>query len=100
MAILDTLPSKAIIDGLKGVLDFYSWKGIPVVRSWPRSPGHDRSPAVEAQWVAFGYAAGEWKNLSAEVKQAYIDLAQGTSYTGRDWFMRSYLTGIFGYPKP
>lgn len=100
MAVLDTLPAQSIIDGLKGVLDFYSYKGIPVVRTWPRSPGHDRAPAVEAQWAAFSFAASEWNNLSPEVQQAYNTLASGTAYTARDWQMRAYLTGVFGYPKP
>ena len=97
---LDALPAQSIIDGLKGVLDFYNHKGINCVRTWPRSPGHRRAPAVEAQWAAFGYAASEWKNLSPQVQQAYNDLAQGTAYTGREWFMRGYITGIYEYPKP
>lgn len=100
MARLDIMPSKAVIDGLKGVLDFYNHKGIPCVRTWPRSPGHRRAPLVEAQWAAFSYAAKEWDNLSPEVQQAYHDLASGTASTGREWFMRGYISGIYGYPKP
>ncbi len=84
----------------QGVLDFYEWKGIPCVRSWPRSPGHRRAPPVEAQWPAFTFAAKEWNNLSPEVQNAYKDLASGTAYTGRDWLMRAYITGIYDYPKP
>ncbi|MBA7636416.1 hypothetical protein ES703_44034 [subsurface metagenome] len=94
------MPEQTIIDGLKGVLDFYVYKGIAVVRSWPRSPGKKRAPAVEAQWAAFGYAASEWNNLSPEVQQAYRELASGTAYTARDWFMRAYISGIYGYPHP
>jgi len=100
VAKLDVMPAQSIIDGLKGVLDFYVHKGIICVRSWPRSPGHRRAPAVEAQWAAFSYAAREWNNLSPEVQLAYRNLASGTAYTGRDWFMRGYLTGIYDYPKP
>ncbi|GAH92479.1 unnamed protein product, partial [marine sediment metagenome] len=47
----------AIIKGFKGTLDFYVWKGITCVRSWPRSPGRKRAPAVQAQWPAFAWAA-------------------------------------------
>lgn len=75
-------------------------KGVAMCRSWPRSPGHRRTPAVEAQWVAFSYAAKEWKNLGPEVVEAYNKLAQGTAYTARDWFMRGYISGIYGYPIP
>ncbi len=97
---LDAIPDKSIVDGLKGVLDFYVHKGAAMCRSWPRSPGHRRAPAVEAQWVAFAYAAKEWSRLLPIVQQAYDDLARGTAYTGRDWFMRGYISGIYGYPIP
>lgn len=33
---------------LKGVLDYYVWRGIPCVRSWPRSPKLPRAPRVKA----------------------------------------------------
>lgn len=98
MTKITKMPDQGIIDGLKGVLDYFVTKGIPCVRTWPRSPGKRRSPSVEAQWAAFAYAAHEWTNLSPEVKQAYLDLAAGTAFTARDWFTRGYITGIFGYP--
>jgi len=87
------MPEQAIISGFKGVVDFYLWKGIPVARSWPRSPGHDRAPAVEAQWPAFTTATRLWDHMSAYVQAAYIQSAQGTNLTGRDLAMKSYLSG-------
>jgi len=100
MAKLTVMPQLAIIDGLKGKIDFYLWMGIPVARSWPRSPGHDRAPAVEAAWIPFSYAASHWKNLSLEIKQAYFDMAQNTGLTARDMFTRSYISGLYTYPTP
>jgi len=86
------LPGLAIINGFKGQLDFYVWKGITCVRSWPRSPGHDRSPAVEAQWPAFTYATSNWTNPAPEIKQAFNDMAATIPYTGKDLFVKSYLS--------
>lgn len=98
MAILTALPSLDIISGFKGTIDFYLWMGIPVARSWPRSPGHDRAPAVEAQWPAFRIAATAWDNLDEATQDAYRHMAAGTDFTGRDMFARSYLSGLFAYP--
>ncbi len=98
MAKITGMPSEAIISGFKGTLDFYIHDGQPCVRKWPASPGHRRSPAVEAQWPAFTYAAREWNNLSPAVREAYETMAEGTALAARDWFTRSYLAGIYRYP--
>lgn len=89
------MPSLAIIGGFKGSIDFYYWCGIVCVRSWPKSPGKIRSAAVEAQWTAFTWASQNWKNISAEVQAAYIRMAAGTNMSGRDMFVKSYLSPIY-----
>lgn len=81
-----------IIDGFKGVIDFYVHDGQACVRSWPRSSGPHRAPAVEAQWPAFTWAAKNWLTLSEEVRQAYRQMAAGTNMTGRDIFVKSYIS--------
>lgn len=93
MAKIKKLPGLAIINGFKGKLDFYVWMGIPCVRSWPRSPGHDRTPAVETQWPAFAFAGSYWESLSTEVQQAYVSMASGFPVTGRDIFTKSFISG-------
>ncbi len=100
MAKLLVMPHQDIIDGLKGSIDFYVYMGIPVARSWPRSPGKQRAPAVMAQWPAFTYAAKEWKNLSLAVQAAYNTLATDSGLSGRDMQVRAYLTGLYRYPIP
>jgi len=92
VAKLLKMPSQAIIDGLKGTLDFYYWMGIPCVRRWPRSPGHARAPAVEAQWAAWSYASKTWNLLPPLVQDAYRIMAKGTNLTGRDVYQKSYIT--------
>lgn len=92
MAKIGKLPGLRIISGFKGTLDFYIWKGIACVRRWPRSPGHRRAPAVEAQWSAFSEASKLWNDLSPEVQDAYKRMSAGTHISGRDVFVKSYLT--------
>jgi len=84
------MPSAAVIDGFKGNIDFYYWMGIPVARSWPRSPGHDRAPEVQNKWPKFIYVAQLWASLDANTKDAWNYMATGTVLTGRDMFHRSY----------
>ena len=87
------MPEQSIIDGFKGKIDFYLYMGIPVARRWPRSPGHNRAPAVQAQWVAFAEAARLWSTLAPEVKAAWEELAADSDLTAKDWFTRGYISG-------
>ncbi|MBA7705778.1 hypothetical protein ES703_114617 [subsurface metagenome] len=97
MAKVTTFPAKDIISGFKGKLDFYVHDGIPCVRLWPRSPGHKRAPAVEAQWTAFTQAAQYWHLVSKEVQDAYNKMASGTGLTGRDLYTRGFIRGLYRY---
>ncbi|MBA7543141.1 hypothetical protein ES705_35468 [subsurface metagenome] len=98
MAKLKVLPHEGIISGLKGKVDFYYWMGIPVVRRWPKSPGHRRAPAVEAQWPAFTIASQLWSDLSPEVQAAWNEMASGSGVSGRDLAAKAYLAGVYHYP--
>jgi len=93
MAKLTALPSLAIIDGLKGKIDFYLWMGIPVARKWPRSPGKRRAPAVEAQWEDWTIASRLWNLMDDEIRQSYIETAHGTNLSGRDLATKAFLSG-------
>ena len=93
MAKLTAMPHQDIVSGLKGTIDFYLWMGIPVARKWPRSPGHKRAPAVEAQWPAFTTASRMWNLMDDEIRQSYIATASGTYLTGRDLAIKAYLSG-------
>lgn len=89
------MPSAAIIGGFKGTVDFYVHRGQPCARKWPRSPGRKRAPAVEAQWPAFAWAASYWNELSQEVRDAYSQMAKGTYLTGRDIFVKNFITAQY-----
>ncbi len=93
MAKLTNLPGLDIINGYKGTIDFYVHDGIVCARSWPRSPGHDRAPAVQAQWPAFTWAAKNWPSLSLAVQDAFRTMAVSTNMTARDIFIKSFING-------
>ena len=100
MGKLAEMPSQAVISGFKGVVDFYDYCGIPCFRKWPVYTSKKRSPAVEAQYSAFGYSAALWKSLSREIQETYNTMATGTGLTGRDMFTRAYIKGLFTYSPP
>lgn len=92
MAKIAKMPGLEVIDGFKGVIDFYVNMGLACARSWPRSPGHDRAPAVMDKWPAFSWAASNWQTLSQDIRDAFNAMAVGTNLTGRDIFVKSYLS--------
>jgi len=100
MGKMASMCSQAVIDGLRGKVDFYVYKGVPCFRMWPRSPGKKRTPAVMAGWVPFTSATRLWNDLSPYVREQYIKMAGTSGLSGRDMFMRSYLKGLYRAPTP
>lgn len=97
---LIALPNQGIIDGFKGVIDFYVWMGIPVARSWPRKTTIPQSSAERAAQVPFTYVSREWQHLSPTVQAAFNELATNSGLTGRDMLTRAYISGLYRYPTP
>ena len=87
------MPEQAIIDGFKGVIDFYVWMGIPCARRWPRKRYPPPTTAEVQQNEIFAIGASLWSQLSAAVQEAYNQMAVDTNLTGRDLFMRGYISG-------
>jgi len=81
-----------VISGFKGTLDYYVHCGLNCVRSWPRSPGPHRAPAVQAGWEAFTWAAKNWNSIDPEIQNAFKQMAAGTNMSGRDIFLKSYIS--------
>lgn len=93
MARLDALPSIDVIHGLRGVLDYYLWKGLPCVRKWPVTPRRNLSPATLAAAATFGVILKAFALVGSEVKALYDDDATGQPRTGRDL----YVSGALGH---
>ncbi|MBA7518813.1 hypothetical protein ES705_10894 [subsurface metagenome] len=100
MAIISEMPGKQIIDGFRGNLDFYYWKGLPICRSWPQKPKVLRIPSVRAGWPSLTAASREWKFLSPRVQASYNELTPDSGLSGRDFQVRAYMSGLYRYPTP
>lgn len=100
MAIIKEMVGQKVIDGFKGVIDFYFYMGVPCARAWPKAPGKSRSYEVQAQWPIFTTVAKLWRELSPEVKEAYNEMAAVTNLTGRDMFTRGYISGTLRFYAP
>lgn len=84
MVRLTGVPPRGIILGLKGVVDFYSWKGRPVARRWPRKPTQPRTLAVQQQWPDFVFITQGFKEIQASVTDGLYAMQQGTQLTTKD----------------
>lgn len=93
MAVITEMLGEKVISGFKGTLDYYYYMGIACVRSWPKSPGHARAPQVEAGWQPFTAAVQLWNTTPQYLRDLYNSMASGTGLSGRDMFMRAYMSG-------
>jgi len=97
MAKLTSLPHLYIINGFKGLIDFYVCRGQPCARTWPRFPTGPRAPAVQATIRIFKEANVLFPAISETVRQAYKEMAGSTSLTWKDMFFRGYISGTLRY---
>lgn len=72
------------IDSLKGTIDYYYWKKIPVARIWPRWPARSPHPAEKANQIDFARLMKIISKLPPDIVESYKLMAQGTPYTWRD----------------
>jgi len=92
MARIDVLPSVDIIRGLKGILDFYLWRGLPCVRAWPRWRPARQSDASTAAALLFGAIIKAYSRVGPIALPAYQDDAADQPRSARDIMV----TGVFG----
>lgn len=84
-----------VIRAFKGVLDFYYWRGIPVVRSWPRKPVLPRNPAVQSAGQDWRDNSKALSSLPLSLQTATADEVKDTSYTWKDaWTSAVYGHGV------
>jgi len=90
---LATVPARSIVLGFKGIIDFYSWKGVVVVRRWPRKPTQPRSAAVQDQWADFKAVTQGFKTIDETVMPALTSMTTGTQLVQKDEQVQLY----YGY---
>lgn len=98
MPKLDELPPLAVIVSLKGVLDFYYWKGIPCVRKWPRIPPAHRTQASLQSAALFGAVIKGYDLLGATLKIFFNEDADDQPRTARDIYISATLGHLHEAP--
>lgn len=91
MPVIKALPSPEIIRGLRGILDFYVWKGLNCVRKWPHIPPASRTPASMASAATFGAIVKGYSLLGGALKTLFARDAADQDRTGRDLYMSAVL---------
>ncbi|GAH38779.1 unnamed protein product, partial [marine sediment metagenome] len=79
------------IRGLAGTLDFYKWKGIWVVRRWPKKSSLPFKPAVVAAQEAFAQSRKDLKLLTAKVRNAYTATTKNVGESWIDFYTHQYM---------
>lgn len=92
------MPQQAIIDGFRGKLDFYEWRGIPCCRRWPQFKATVWPQAVIESQNVFKVAARGWLEVSSEVRAAYASMSTNSGYSPRDLFVAMYITNMYRNP--
>ena len=98
MPILDAPLDPVTVASLKGTLDYYLWRGLPVIRSWPRKPKMPRTPAVTQAFETFGQVARLFSQMDATAVQYGIDESNGTLWTWRDLWTAAVYGNLYEYP--
>lgn len=78
------MPDQATIIAMRQRVDFYSWKGIPVGRRWPKYTGHAKSAAEQTSVDRFSWAAKGTSAVGTEIITAYKESIHGVGVTWVD----------------
>jgi len=86
--------SAEMVRDLSGILDFYYWKGIPCVRTWPRKTNLPPSAAMLGARLAFTQSRIDLRAVSGAVRAAWAACSMGKKQAWLDYytsiFMRSW----------
>jgi len=93
MASLESLPSLEIIQGYKGVIDYFVTRGIPCARRWPRYSKSRMSASSLQAAALFGQIVQAYALLPANVKQELSLEAADQPRSGRD----IWVSGVLGH---
>jgi hypothetical protein len=89
-------PDLSKIDRLGPDIDFYYWKGIPVVRKMPKKFKPIGTEAQKQTWSAMKYAHDEYQKLPVLEREAYKFLVASSQMCNRDFVCKTILKN---YPE-
>jgi len=93
MAVLKSMPQMDVVDAFHGVLDFYRWCELVIVRKWPVFTVKTRSVPVQETAVRFAYPSTVASLISPEVIDAYKTMVSGYGLSWKDMMTRCYISG-------
>src|SRR3972149_2455449 len=101
MAKPPALPAPPTIRRFRGLVDFYTWKGIPCARRWPNKQSPDRfQPAELAAAKDFGALAREMSRPPPYVVLTATRLARNVPWTWRDLTTAAAFNNLIRWPTP
>lgn len=98
MVKLAYIPSQAVIDGFRGVVDFACQLGIPYARKWPAPPCGDPPLSVTTKWEPFSYINKAAKDLPSVFIKALRRSSSDSNQSWKDLLIILYYRGIPGAP--
>ena len=90
MARIQRLPAQHVIDGFRGVLDFYESMGLYIVRTWPRGKSLPQTTQEVAAQPIFARCARLKPLYSATIESAARRYSLGGTSTWQDNLTRAY----------
>jgi len=96
MAKIPAFPSMDIIAGFKGTLDFYTWKGLKIVRKWPVITGHRSTPREAANQSQFRYFQKSLKAVKFHNRHLWRSTARLANWRWHELAYRWYKGGHLG----
>lgn len=84
MAVITQLPPMEVIQSHKGVLDYYYWRGLYVVRQWPRKSAHPITPNMAVTLPVLAAYSKALATLTPALYQAALAQTKGTLWTWKD----------------
>ncbi|OFW54945.1 MAG: hypothetical protein A2V75_09090 [Actinobacteria bacterium RBG_16_70_17] len=96
MAVITSMPAQSIIQGWKGVVDFYEYRGLACARKWPIWRPRQPYPAELANQLKFRTANKAIATSPPLIRAAWVRMAQGTPFRWQDLAVRAYYRGLNG----
>lgn len=84
MAVVNSIPAQTVVIAFRGTLDFYCYRGLFCVRSWPRSPKRPRSPAVQISAQIFSDFSRRIESQNPVLTDTAKALTHGSKWTWKD----------------
>ena len=105
MAVLQKPVALNVVQGFRGVVDFYYWKTLPVVRAWPRKPVPTRTPRLIRTHRALIQAHAWKRSRSLAWHALFLRTSIAPGYCAEDFKRKialnlSYASQLWTPPDP